>query len=191
MERSSRWQRIAARFALLGWLVLRVSVAIAILGGAAVAVWNPDTEPPPPQTTECENPPCFDIGGMPGPESLPVVVPFLGYSVAVLLGVPSALAGAWSLVRGRRSQGFRRLLVCVGPLLVLVGMEIVPHVVNPCFAAELTSDELPRFCGRTESGADIADRGHALHHAVVGALPMAILYWWALRRWRSDVLKNR
>ena len=191
MERSSRWQRIAARSARLGWLVLVVSVAIAILGGAVTAAWNPDTGPPPPEATECEDPPCFGGGGMPGPENLPTVVPFLGYGVAMLLGVPSAVAGMWSLVRGRWSEGSRRLFIVVGPLLFVVGMEIVPHVVNPCLAADLAGDQLPRFCERTESGPDIVGRLHALDHALVGALPMALLYHWTLRRWRPDVLTCR
>ena len=191
MERSSRWQRIADLFARLGWWVLVVSVAIAILGGAVVAAWNPDTEPPAPETTECADPPCFGGGGLPGPEDLPMVVPFLGYGLALLLGVSSAIAGVWSLARGRWSEGFRSLLIVVGSLLFIVGMEIVPHVINPCFAADLAGNQLPRFCERTESGPDITSRLHALDHALVGALPMLFLYRWALRRWRADVLRQR
>ncbi len=186
MGSSARWQRIVDRFARLGWLVLAVSVVAAILGGAVVAAWNPDTEPPPPEATECIDPPCFGGGGLPGPEDLPMVVPFLGYGLALLLGVPSAIAGVWSLALGRWSEGFRRLLILVGPLLFIVGMEIVPHVVNPCLAADLASDDLPRFCERTESGPDITSRLHALDHALVGALPMALLYRWALHRWGLD-----
>lgn len=188
MERSSRWQRVADRLARLGWWVLVVSVAIAMLGGAVVAAWNPDTAPPAPEATECADPPCFGGGGVPGPEDLAMVVPFLGYGLALLLGVPSALAGGWSLVRGRGPEGLRRLLILLGPLLLIVGMEIVPHVVNPCLAADLAGDELPRFCERTESGPDAISRLHTLDHALVGALPMVLLYRWALHRWRPDVL---
>jgi hypothetical protein len=119
-----------------------------------------------------------------------MVVPFVGYGLALLLGVPSGIAGGWSLVRGRWSAGFRRLLILVGPILFIVGMEVVPHIVNPCLAADLAGDTFPRFCGRTESGADIAERGHALYHALVGALPMVLLYRWALRRWRPDLLAS-
>ncbi len=119
-----------------------------------------------------------------------MVVPFLGYGLALLLGVPSALVSVGSLVRGRWSDGFRRLLIFMGPLLFVVGMEIVPHVVNPCFAADLAGEQLPRFCEQTESGPDITGRLHTLDHALVGALPMVLLYRWALRRWRPDVLVN-
>lgn len=186
----SGWHLMVDRLARIAWIVLLISVAIAIVGGAVVAAWNPETSPPPAEATECEDPPCFGGGGMPGPENLPIVIPFLGYSLAILLGVPNAVAGAWGLVRGRWRQGFQGLLIFVGPVVFLIGMEIVPHVINPCLVADVAGDQLPRFCGRTESGADIADRGHALHHALVGAVPMAMLYRWALRRWRPDVLNE-
>lgn len=114
----------------------------------------------------------------------------MGY-VACYHGVPSAIAGGWSWVRGRWSEGFRRLLILVGPLLFIVGMEIVPHVVNPCFPADLAGEQLPCFCERTESAPDITGRLHTLDHALVGALPMVLLYRWALRRWRPDVLTQR
>ncbi len=113
------------------------------------------------------------------------------YGLAILLGAPSALVGVWSVVRGRGTVGLGRLLAFVGPVLLLAGTEIVPHVINPCLAAEVTNNDLPGFCEQTESGADISGRVHALHHAIVGALPMAALYSWTLRRWRPDVIKHR
>jgi len=119
-----------------------------------------------------------------------MVVPFLGYGLALLLGVPSALGSVGSFVRGRWSYGFRRLLILLGPLLFVVGMEIVRHVGNPCFAADLAGEQLARFCEQTGSGPDITGRLHTLDHALAGALPMVLLYWWALRRWRPDALQN-
>lgn len=190
MEDSSRWWRLADRLVRIGWLLLIVSVAFMIVGSAVVAVLNPDIEAPLAEATECENPPCFGGGGMPGLADLPTVVSFGGYSLAILLGVPSGLAGAWSLLRGQWRVGLAWLLPFVGPVLFVVGTEIVPHLANPCFAAELTRDELPGFCEQTESGADISGRVHALHHAVVGALPMLLLYTGALRRWRPNVVKK-
>jgi hypothetical protein len=70
-------------------------------------------------------------------------------------------------------------------------MEIIPHVVNPCLAADLAGEHLPRFCERTERGPDLTSRLHTLDHALVGAWPMVLLYRWALRRWRPDVLTQR
>lgn len=191
MRRFSGWPQTANRLARIGWVILLVSVAFMIVGSAVVAVWNPGTDSPPAETTECEDPPCFDLGGMPGAANLPTVVAFIGYGLAVLLGVPSAVAGAWSMLRGRWRRGLSGLLVVVGPLLFIVGTEIVPHVVNPCVVADVVSDDLPGYCERTESGADIDNRVHAFHHAVLGALPMAALYTWALRRWRPDVVRKR
>jgi hypothetical protein len=191
MERSSRWQRMAVRFARLGWLVLVISVGMALLGGVVVAAWNPDTEAPPPEAPGCTDPPCFGSDDLPALESLPSVLPFLGYGLALLLGVPSAIGGIWSLVRGCWSDGFRSLVVLLGPLLFVVGMEIVPHVVNPCVAADLAGEHVPRFCERTESGLDLTSRLHTLDHALAGALPMVLLYRSALRHWRPDVLTQR
>lgn len=191
MRRFSDWQRMASQLAHTGWLVLLVSVACMIVGSAVVAVWNPDINAPPAEATECENPPCFGGGGMPSVADLPTVLAFVGYGLAVLLGAPHALGGTWSVLRGQWRRGLPRLLVVVGPVLVVAGTELVPHVVNPCLAAELTQNELPGFCEHTESGADIGGRVHAMHHAVVGALPMAVLYTWALRRWQPDVVRKR
>ncbi|HEV2126681.1 MAG TPA: hypothetical protein VGW38_28305 [Chloroflexota bacterium] len=188
MERSSRWRRVATRLARIGWLVLLVSVALMVLGSAVVAVLNPDTEAPTAESTECDDPPCFGGGGLPGLVDLPTVVSFVGYSVAILLGVPSAVVGLWSVLRGQWRLGVAWLLTFVGPVLFIVGTELVPHVVNPCFAAEVAGEKLPSYCERTESGADISGRVHALHHGLVGAVPMAVLYTWALRRWRPDVV---
>lgn len=188
MERSSRWRRVATRLARIGWLVLLVSVALMVLGSAVVAVLNPDTEAPTAESTECDDPPCFGGGGLPGLADLPTVVSFVGYSVAILLGVPSAVVGLWSVLRGQWRLGVAWLLTFVGPVLFIVGTELVPHVVNPCFAAEVAGEKLPSYCERTESGADISGRVHALHHGLVGAVPMAVLYTWALRRWRPDVV---
>lgn len=187
MAMVSPWQHLADRLGRTGYVILLVSVAFALLGGAVAAVWNPDTDPPA-EATECTDPPCFGGGGMPGAADVPTVLPFLGYVLAMVLGVPGAMAGVWSLAHRQWAEGLRRVLLFAGPLIVVIGTEIVPHVVNPCLVADLAKDQLPRFCGRTESGADIADRGHALHHAIVGALPMVVGYRWALRRWNPAVL---
>ncbi len=191
MANSTLLHRLADRLAHVGWVVLLLSVGFGVVGGAVVAVWNPDTAPPPRQAEECANPPCFGGGGAPRLEDMPAVVPILGSALAVLLGVPSALRGVSAIARGRWSHGLRRLLVVVGPVLLIVGMEIVPHVINPCLVADLRGGELPVFCERTESGADIADRLHALYHAVVGAIPMLAIYGWALHRWQPNVLPHR
>ena len=186
---SARWQRAADRLARWAWLVLLASVALALVGGAVVGAWNPETGDPEPYVDECADPPCFGGGGLPGLADLPTTLPFLGYGLAIVLGLPSLLAGGWDVLRGRWAPGGRRLLAFVGPVLVVVGTEILPHLVSPCLPAALGADWLPPVCERTERGVDVADRWHALDHALVGALPMTTLFRLALRRWRPDVAR--
>ncbi len=188
---SAHWQRMADRLARWAWPLLLVSVALALVGGVAVGAWNPEVETPKPSVDECTDPPCFGGGGLPPATDLPVVLPFLGYGLAIVLGLPSVLAGGWDLLRGRWGEGGRRWLAFVGPVLVVVGTEIVPHVVSPCLPAVLGADWLPPGCARTEQGIDVVDRWHPLDHALVGAVPMAALYWLTLRRWRPDVARRR
>ncbi|MDQ3466769.1 MAG: hypothetical protein M3411_00855, partial [Chloroflexota bacterium] len=161
-------------------------------GGVVVGAWNPTTDDTAPDVEECADPPCFGGGGLPSVSSLPVALPFLGYGFAIVLGVPSVPAAGWDLLRGRWASGGRRLLAFAGPVLVVVGTELVPHLLSPCLPAELGAEWVPGVCERHPvHGWDIKDRWHALDHALVGALPMAALYRWALRRWRPDVARGR
>lgn len=176
------------RLARYGLNVLLVGVVIALIGGVVTAlVWTPS--PPDVQVGTCTNPPCFGGGGLPSVGDLPSVIPVMAYVTAIVLGLPSLLAGARRFVRRDRSSAARTLLVFVGPLLVFVGSELIPHVASPCLPAQLWgSSELPAICERTVHGVDVKDRWHLLDHALVGALPMTVLYLLALRRWRPDLL---
>jgi hypothetical protein len=192
LVRSAHWQRLADRLARWAWPIVVASVALALVGGGGIAAWNPATEDSEPYVDECANPPCFGGGGLPDARDLPVILPFLGYGLAIVLGLPSLLVGGWDLLRGRWGLGGRRLLAFGGPVLVLVGTEIAPHLVSPCLPAALAVDWLPPVCERTTAhGVDVAERWHALDHALLGALPMAALYLLALRRWRPDVVRRR
>lgn len=158
-----------------------MAVGAGIIGSLFyAATWEP--RPAPRQVEECVNPPCFGGGGAPQLRDLPVVLPTIGYGVAILLGIPSVVRGARSLLRAKPAGAGRLLLVFIGPLLVLVGTEIVPHVLSPCLIVD------DGICEVTADGADLRDRWHSLDHTLVGAVPMAALYWAALRRWRSDLL---
>jgi len=192
---SAGWQRAADRLARYGWLVLLVAVAVALVGGTLyAATWGPRTVAVPGRDA-CPEPPCFDSGDLqPGLRDLPTVIPTLGYLLAIVLGLPSLLAGAWDFLRGRWAAGGRRLLAFVGPVLFFLGTELVPHLFNPCyFALEFAGKQLPEFyCEYSpEWGADLADRWHLLDHTLVGAIPMAALYWLALRRWHPAVARRR
>ena len=137
----------------------------------------------------CESPPCFGGGGLPGPSDLPAVLPavlpVLVDGLAIALGLPSVLAAGWNLLRGRWAAGWRRLLALAGPVQFLIGTEVVPHALSPCLPAERSAGWQPGVCERqAHGGADVGDRWHALDHALVGAVPMAVLY--RLRRSRPD-----
>ncbi len=86
------------------------------------------------------------------------------------------------------------MLAFVGPVLFFLGTEIVPHLLNACFWAwQLGGKRLPEFyCVYNPAwGTDVADRWHLLNHTLVGAIPMAALYWLALRKWRPAMLRLR
>ncbi len=191
---SAGWQRPSDRLARYALLILLGSVAIALVGGTVyAATWEPRTVAVPGRDA-CPDPPCFGGGGLPGVRDLPTVVSTLGYLLVILLGLPSLLAGAWDYLRGRWAAGGRRLLAFVGPVLFFLGTELVPHLFNPCyFALEFAGKQLPEFyCEYSpEGGADLADRWHLLDHTLVGALPLAALYWLALRRWRPAIARLR
>ncbi len=143
-----------------------------------VTIWQPDDS----------------AGATPGPglRDLPMIISMLGYLMLILLGGPSLLASTWDFLRGRWAAGGRRMLVFVGPVLLLIDTEIVPHLLNPClFALELGGKRLPGMCDYGEWGTDFAARWHLLDHTLVGALPFAALYWLALRKWRPGVARFR
>lgn len=198
--RQARWQRSADWLAGYGWVVVLVAV-VAALGGGTIytATWQPralDGAVAAPGRDARPDPPCFDVGGtgLPDLRDLLSIVPILGCLLAIELGLPSLLAGAWDGLRGRWAAGGRRLLACVGPALLFVGTEVFPHLVSPCFwALTLGGARLPElYCAYSlEWSADVADRWRPLSHALVGALPLTALYYWALRRWRLDTAQVR
>ena len=188
---SPRWQRTADRLARYAWLVLLLAVAVALLGGLLYAAGlqaGSEYE----GDVECTNPPCFGGGGAPHLSDLPAVIPLLGYLLAIVLALPSLLAGIWDVLRVRWVAGGRRLLLFAGPVLFFVGTEIVPHLLNPCSLASTAEwkEAVEFYCEQSpEFGIDVAGRWHLLHHTVVGAFPLLALCWLALRRWRPDVIQ--
>lgn len=190
---ASLLERATDRLARVGWRSLLIVVALALVGGIVTAAWNPAADSPEPSSRACDSPPCFSLG-TPAPSDLLVIVPTVGYLLVVLMGSPSLLIGARDILVGRRDVGGRRFLVFFGPLLVFIGMELVPHALSPCLFASVESNPLSVLCEPMEhdpAEVDLANRWHAIHHTVVGALPMTALYWRALRRWRPDVVRRR
>lgn len=140
----------------------------------------PDVEP----TGEtCTDPPCGPEG-LPPPEMLPMVVPFLLLGVASLLGLTSLLAALIRLRRTPRRDVWSGCPLAVAPVFVLIGGELVPHAASPCWFGEISG-----VCERTQGhGVDWDGRIHLLAHGLVGWLPTTVLAVWVLARWRPEVL---
>lgn len=175
------WAERLARWAVV---VVVVAGVVAVASGVFALVWSPDLPDAPPDA--CTDPPCFDLdlGGASPLSLLPLMAPLLLLGVALLIGGLSLLL---SLIAALRGQGRRVLAVgiaaVVGPLLVLVGGEVLPHLLNPCVLPDLAGVEPPGFCVRTPEGVDVPDDWHLLDHALVGFLPLSLaLAWWWKRR---------
>lgn len=115
---------------------------------------------------------------------LPLSAHVVLLGVALLLGTLSLLLSVVAAVRGHGRRVLTVGAVAVGgPVIVLVGGNVLPHVLNPCAVAEVVGVQLPAFCVRTPEGADVPENWHALDHALVGFLPLSLaLAWWWKRR---------
>lgn len=89
---SRGWQRSADELSRYGWLALLASVVVAIVGGAMIATLQSGGDD-------------TGGGGTPSRQDIPVILSTLGYGLAILLSLPSLLAGVWDLVRDRRFGG--------------------------------------------------------------------------------------
>lgn len=174
----------AERLARWGVVVVVVAGVVAVASGVLALVWSPDLPVAPPDP--CPDPPCLglDLGGA----SPLVFLPLIGHlgllGVALLMGGLSLLLSMAAAVRGHGRHVLAvGVAAVVGPLLVLVGGEILPHVLNPCVLPDLVGAEPPGFCVRTSDGVDVPDDWHLLDHALVGFLPLSLaLAWWRKRR---------
>ncbi len=169
----------ASVLALLAATVLQVIVhALYALGWLS----TPDVDF---EESQCVDEPCAPES-LPPPELLPIVAPFLLLGLASLLGVALLFT---ALIRRagtpRRAVRFGFLLA-VAPVLVLVGGELVPHALSPCWFGEISG-----VCERSENhGVDWHDRIHLLAHGLVGWVPSTVLAGWVLARWRPEVLPH-
>lgn len=166
---------------LAGATAIALGTAVALLGFVWPDVGSDTTDVSEP----CTDPPC-------APESLPSGVELVEASPTVLpvalvaLAVLLALAAAVAILRADRGRAVlaRCALLVVGPVVVLVGAEVVPHVATPCW-----SGEIPGVCEATpEHGYDYAGAAHPFGHALLGWVPLALLHTWAVRRWWPEMV---
>lgn len=148
-----------------------------MVGGLLGLVWSPDLPPPPPST--CTDEPCFDFSFPLA--ALPWVAPVLLLVLALSLGGLSLLISVVAALRRGPARAFALSAVgVVGPIVVLVGGEVLPHLLNPCVLPDLAGGGAPGFCEVTQDGTDVPAKWHALDHALVGFLPLslAVAWWW-------------
>jgi hypothetical protein len=113
-----------------------------------------------------------------------MVVPFLLLGLASTLGVALLVAALTHLTRLSRRAVIAALLLAVAPVLVLVGGELVPHLVTPCWFGEISG-----VSERSEAhGVDWDGRIHLLAHGLIGWVPTTVLAGWLLARWAPEVL---
>lgn len=167
----------ASVFALLAATVLQVIVhALYALGWLP----TPDVDF---EESPCVQEPCAPES-LPPPELLPIVAPFLLLGLASLLGVALLVAAVFRLGGTPRRALRSGFLLTAAPVLVLVGGELLPHVITPCWFGEISG-----LCERSEAhGVDWHDRIHLLAHGVVGWIPSTVLVGGAVARWRPEVL---
>lgn len=174
---SAQWQWWADHLAWYAWRILLLAIVIGLVGGVITGLTGQSTIKAGPVAEDpCPQPPCLslDLDRL-RLTNLPTVLWLPVYLLALVLSLPSLLAGLWDLVRLRWRDGGQRILLFVGPLLIFVGTEIVPHIVSPCAL-------LPSICETgLEGGVDVAGQWHLLDHMLVGAVPLVTLYWVILR----------
>jgi hypothetical protein len=175
---------------LAGWSVVLVVAAgvVSVASGLLALAWFPDLPDQPPDP--CTDPPCWglDVDGAAALLVLPFIAHVVLLGLALLMGGLALLLGLVAAGRGhgRNALGLAAVAVA-GPVLVLVGGELVPHLANPCVLPDVAGAEPPGFCITTPQGADVPDNWHALDHAVVGFLPVSLLVAWWWRRSRRRI----
>lgn len=177
---AARWQRGADRLARYAWRLLLFALALGLLGGVASAIEGPTSmaETAVAEEERCPAPPCFDLDidlARVRASTIPGMLQLVGFVVALLLSVPSLLAGGWDLLHAHWAPAGRRLLAFAGPALVLLGTELLPHALA-CPLLPWTCEQHPRH------GLSIAGQWHQLDHMLFGAVPLIALYGWVRRR---------
>jgi hypothetical protein len=174
------WQRKAPELASLGWRVLLFTVALALVAGLVYPASRTSIpEDPLLQSFDCPAPPCFPATPFSTLGDILVKLPPFGYAAALLLCLPALLVAAQHLLSGRDRLARPGLIAFFGTLAVLLGIDILPHVVNPCLEY---GPQLPGLCSEFAGRWDVQARWHTLLHTLLGALPLVLLFSWVSRR---------
>lgn len=173
------------RFARLSVILVVLAGAVSVMSGLVSLVWSPDLPAASPGT--CTEEPCFDfdLGNASPFAALPLIAHLLLLGLALAMGGVSLLSSVVTAIRRHQRRALAVSAIAVaGPLIVLAGGEVVPHLLNPCVLPDLAGAQPPAFCVSTPEGTDVPDNWHALDHALVGFLPLSLLVaWW----WRRQI----
>lgn len=177
---------LATRTERLGrWTIIVVLVAAvsAVVGGIVeAAIWHPGREQKDLAGDPCVNPPCFGGGNEPLTlAQMPVVLPMVLLGAAALLGALTLLVTLATPKTRNRRDLILAILTALGPLVIFIGAEILPHLLSPCVPANLWGAEPPGICEQTPYGWELPGQWHLLDHALVGFLPLSLLVAW---RWQ-------
>ena len=170
------WRLVARTGIWYGWRVLILTALFALLAGIVFpATRTTIPEESLQQSMDCPVVPCVPETPASVVADTLVRLPFYGYLLALALCVPGLVIGIGDL-RSGRMEGARRFIVpFLGTALVLICIDVVPRVINPCLILGPTMDGLCReFSGRW----DVRPQWHYLHHALIGAVPSALLFGW-------------
>ena len=162
------------RLACYAWWILLLALGFGLVTGTAVTI--------------------LGRPGM-GEFLLHIQIQTMGFFLALVLSLPSLVAGLWDGARGQWRAGVRRLLAVAGPVLIVLSDAIGSHLLVPCGVTRSlgwgTPDWGPSPCGAlapTALGYEVFERIHQLHHTLLAGVPIAAFYWLALRRWHPAVL---
>ena len=140
------------------WLLFAATGLQVIIQVLYALGWLPGPDADQSGDVSCVEPPCGPES-LPPPEQLPIVVPFLVLGVASLLGVALLITAVMRPARTESHAAVSGLLLAVAPVLVLVGGELVPHVVTPCWFGEISgSANGPRRTASTGTDASTCSR---------------------------------
>lgn len=175
-RRSPDWQRLAPVMLQYGWQVLVATVLIALVAGVVYPASRTQIpEDPLLQSFDCASPPCFPQTTASRLGDLLVRLPPIGYTLALLLCVPALLVGVRYVMAGQDAKAGPAFVAFFGTLTVLVGTDILPHVLNPCLGF---GPRLDGLCGEFAGRWDVQERWHTLLHTLFGAIPFTVLLGW-------------
>ncbi|MEX2536328.1 MAG: hypothetical protein WD273_12100 [Trueperaceae bacterium] len=179
-QRGLDWRRLAQAGTGYGWRALVYTVTLALI----VGVFYPASrtvipEDPLLQSFDCAAPPCFPQTAASQLGDVLVKLPPFGYLLAMLLCLPGFIVGIRDLRSQQTAAAGPLITPFVATLVVLIGADVLPRVLNPCL---VLGSQLDAVCGEFAGRWNMQEQWNALHRTLLGALPFTALFAWAKGR---------